>query len=57
MTCRSCESEAILARDAVVVERLLEAGAAFVGKNNTDAFAFGLMGEFSEFDDVVNPTD
>jgi Asp-tRNA(Asn)/Glu-tRNA(Gln) amidotransferase A subunit family amidase len=55
MTCGSRGFEFVPSRDAVVVERLLDAGAAIVGKNNTDAFAFGPTGEFSEFDDVVNP--
>lgn len=41
--------------DAVAVERLLDAGASIVGKANTDAYAFGPTGEFSELRDVTNP--
>jgi Asp-tRNA(Asn)/Glu-tRNA(Gln) amidotransferase A subunit family amidase len=57
MTCGSRRFDVVPSYDAAVVERLLEAGAALVGKNNTDAFAFGPTGEFSEFDDVVNPVN
>lgn len=42
--------------DAVVVERLHDAGASIVGKANTDALAMGPTGEFSERGDVINPT-
>jgi len=41
--------------DAVVVERLLAAGASLVGKANTDALAMGPTGEFSERGEVRNP--
>lgn len=42
--------------DAVVTERLLDAGASLVGKTNMDAFAFGPSGEFSDYEPIENPT-
>jgi amidase len=44
-------------QDAVVVERLLEAGATLVGKLNLDDFASGPTGETSWFGPARNPTD
>lgn len=41
--------------DAVVTERLLDAGAAVVGKSNLESFAFGITGENSDFGLVENP--
>lgn len=41
--------------DAVVVERLLDAGATIVGKTNMDALAFGPAGQWSELGRVSNP--
>ncbi|WP_129113539.1 amidase [Halegenticoccus tardaugens] len=55
MTCGSKSFSVVPSEDAAVVERLLGAGAALIGKANTDAFAFGPTGEFSEFGRVVNP--
>lgn len=57
MTCGSKSFAVVPSYDATVVERLLDAGVALVGKANTDAFAFGPTGEFSEFGRVVNPID
>ncbi|WP_254533980.1 amidase [Natrinema gelatinilyticum] len=56
MTCGSREFECWPAVDALLVERLLDAGAAIKGKTNMDAFAFGPSGEFSDFGQVQNPT-
>ncbi|SIR93973.1 aspartyl-tRNA(Asn)/glutamyl-tRNA(Gln) amidotransferase subunit A [Haladaptatus litoreus] len=55
MTCGSKSFSVVPSYDATVVERLLDAGASLVGKANTDAFAFGPTGEFSEFGTVTNP--
>lgn len=57
MTCGSTSFAVVPSYDATVVERLLDAGVALVGKANTDAFAFGPTGEFSEFGTVRNPID
>ena len=57
MTCGSAELRFDPGTDAVLVERLLDEGAAIVGKTNQDAFAFGPSGEFSDFDAVTNPVD
>jgi amidase len=43
--------------DAVVVERLLDAGAEIVGKLNCDDFSFSGTGETSHFGVVPNPHD
>lgn len=56
MTCGSKDFSCVPLTDATVVSRMLDAGARLVGKANTDAFAFGPTGEFSELRDVVNPT-
>ncbi|KAB2715575.1 amidase [Brucella intermedia] len=42
-------------RSAPVVERLLAAGAEFVGKAQTDELAFSLMGQNSHFPYPINP--
>lgn len=44
-------------QDAVVVERLLDAGATLVGKLNLDDFASGATGETSWFGPARNPVD
>lgn len=56
MTCGTSGFSVVPLTDAAVVSRLLAAGARIRGKANTDAFAFGPTGEFSERRDVVNPT-
>lgn len=43
--------------DATVVERLLDEGASIVGKANMDKFAVGPMGEWSDFENPINPID
>lgn len=45
------------AEDAEVVQRLLEAGAALVGKTNLDQFACGLNGSRSDYGAVPNAFD
>lgn len=57
MTCGSEGFSIVPERDATVVERLIDAGAAVLGKTNMDAFAFGPSGEFSDFGRVTNPLD
>lgn len=57
MTCGSAAFDVVPSFDAAVVDRLLDAGAALVGKANMDAFAFGPSGEFTDFDPVENPVD
>ena len=42
-------------RSAFVVERILEAGALFLGKTNMDQFATGLVGTRSPYGTPVNP--
>ena len=44
-------------RSAVVVERLLDAGAIFLGKTNLDQFATGLVGTRSPYGTPPNPFD
>lgn len=44
-------------RDAVVVSRLREAGAVFLGKTNLHEFAFGTTSEDSAYGPVRNPHD
>lgn len=56
MTCGSREFKCWPTVDALLVENLLNAGAAIKGKTNMDAFAFGPSGEFSDFGQVQNPT-
>lgn len=55
MTCGSDTFSCVPLTDAAVVRRLLDAGARLRGKANTDAFAFGPTGEFSERREVTNP--
>ena len=55
MTCGVTDFSYVPSLDAVVVERLLEAGAELVGKTNMEPFAFGQTGEQSEFGPVTNP--
>lgn len=55
MTCGSRVFKTVPTFDALVVDRLLDAGASLVGKANMDAFAFGPSGEFTDFDPVENP--
>jgi aspartyl-tRNA(Asn)/glutamyl-tRNA(Gln) amidotransferase subunit A len=55
MTCGSERFSCVPLTDASVVSWILDAGAHLVGKANSDAFAFGPTGEFSEIGDVVNP--
>lgn len=55
MTAGSKDFSLVPANDAIVVERLLDAGAAIVGKANLEAFAFGITGENSDFGMVSNP--
>jgi aspartyl-tRNA(Asn)/glutamyl-tRNA(Gln) amidotransferase subunit A len=55
MTCGSDRVSATPESDAAVVERLLDAGGALVGKTNMDAFALGPSGEFSDYGRVENP--
>jgi aspartyl-tRNA(Asn)/glutamyl-tRNA(Gln) amidotransferase subunit A len=55
MTCGSDTFSCVPLTDAAVVSRLLDAGARLRGKANSDAFAFGPTGEFSERRKVVNP--
>ena len=45
------------ARSAAVVERLIEAGAIFIGKTNLDQFATGLVGVRSGYGTPRNPFD
>jgi aspartyl-tRNA(Asn)/glutamyl-tRNA(Gln) amidotransferase subunit A len=47
----------VATEDAVVTERLREAGAVFVGKTNLHEFAFGTTSEDSGFGPVRNPHD
>jgi len=58
MTCGSRVFEsAIPARHATVVRRLIDAGAAVVGKTNMDELAYGPTSETSAFGPVANPAD
>lgn len=56
MTCGAADFSFVPIEDAAAVSRLLDAGIGVCGKANTDAFAFGPTGEFSERRDVTNPT-
>jgi aspartyl-tRNA(Asn)/glutamyl-tRNA(Gln) amidotransferase subunit A len=47
----------VASEDAVVAQRLREAGAVFVGKTNLHEFAFGTTSEDSGFGAVRNPHD
>ena len=55
LTCGSTQLSTVPTCDATVVTRLLDAGAAIVGKANQDALAFGPTGEFSDHGPVWNP--
>lgn len=55
MTCGLEDFSYVPSYDAVVVERLLDAGAKLIGKANMDGFAMGPGGQWSEFGPVVNP--
>ena len=55
MTCGVEEFSYVPDTDAVVVERLLGAGADAVGKANMEPFAFGPTGEHSEYGPPTNP--
>jgi len=45
----------VAGRSAPTVEKLLEAGAAFIGKTQTDELAFSLMGQNSHYPYPINP--
>jgi aspartyl-tRNA(Asn)/glutamyl-tRNA(Gln) amidotransferase subunit A len=55
MTCGVEAFSYVPSTDAVVAERLLEAGADAVGKANMEPFAFGPTGEHSEYGAPTNP--
>lgn len=57
MTCGVTDFSYVPDDDAVVVERLLDEGAALIGKSNMEPFAFGPTGERSEFGPVENPLE
>jgi amidase/aspartyl-tRNA(Asn)/glutamyl-tRNA(Gln) amidotransferase subunit A len=58
MTCGSRVFEGVVPRrNAVVVDRLLAAGARIVGKANMDELAYGPTSETSAFGPVTNPAD
>lgn len=57
MTCGSAAVEFIPDRTAVVLRRLLSAGATLVGTTNMDEFAYGSRGEFCAHGLVKHPTD
>ncbi|WP_245902842.1 amidase [Salinigranum rubrum] len=58
MTCGSRVFEGVIPRrNAVVVDRLLDAGARLVGKTNMDELAYGPTSETSGFGPVTNPAD
>lgn len=57
MTCGVGELSYVPSYDATVVDRLLDAGGAIVGKANMDAFAVGPGGQWSELGTVENPID
>ncbi|MFB6195034.1 MAG: amidase [Haloplanus sp.] len=58
MACGSAPlADALSTRDAVVIERLLDAGATLVGKTHMDEFAYGATGETNAFGPVRNPAD
>ncbi|MDH7791062.1 amidase [Ochrobactrum sp. AN78] len=46
----------VATRSAPTVEKLLEAGAAFIGKSQTDELAFSLMGQNSHYPYPINPS-
>ncbi|WP_332900133.1 amidase [Haladaptatus sp. CMSO5] len=56
MTCGSAHYSLVPTFDAPVIERLLAAGGALVGKANMEPFAMGPTGEFSDLGHVTNPT-
>lgn len=55
MTAGSSDFFVVPSDDAVIVKRLLDAGASIRGKTNVEAFAFGITGESSDFGTVHNP--
>jgi aspartyl-tRNA(Asn)/glutamyl-tRNA(Gln) amidotransferase subunit A len=55
MTCGSNAYSLVPSFDAPAVDRLLDEGAALVGKANMEPFAMGPTGEFSDFGHVTNP--
>lgn len=55
MTCGLRDLSFVPENDATVVTRLLDAGAAIVGKTNMDGMAFGPGGAWSEHGQVQNP--
>lgn len=56
ITTAACPDYAYLAkRTAIVVQKLLDAGAMLVGKTNLDQFATGLVGTRSPYGTPVNP--
>jgi len=55
MTCGTQKFDCTPSFDAVVVERLLAAGADLIGKANMEPFALGPTGEFSDYGVVENP--
>ncbi|MHB9288876.1 amidase family protein [Halobacteriales archaeon Cl-PHB] len=58
MTCGSTALEGYVpAHDAVVVERLLDAGATVTGKLTLEAMAYSGSGELADYGEVPNPRD
>lgn len=55
MSCGAKEMEFVPDFDAVVAERILQEGGQIVGKANMDKFAVGPAGEWSDFDQPINP--
>lgn len=55
MTCGSKTMDFVPPFDAIVAERLLDAGGQIIGKANMDKFAVGPGGEWSDFDQPINP--
>ncbi len=56
-TCASKAFSCVPERDAEIVEKLVNAGAAVVGKTNMDEFAMGSTNEYSAFGPVLNALD